>query len=89
MKRATATPASRGIEDYNPFADPPIQGNAQQVRGASNPPSYGGLGATPTPATLQPTSQEPPPPAYTRNSQQTVTPTSGTTLSPNAEVEYQ
>ncbi|XP_074110527.1 secretory carrier membrane protein [Cotesia typhae] len=86
-RAANTAPASRGIEDYNPFADPvPGQNNnnqTQQVRGASNPPMYGGVGATPTPATLQPT-QEIPPPNYTRNPQQTVTPTLGT-LSPNAE----
>ncbi|CAG5109360.1 Similar to SCAMP2: Secretory carrier-associated membrane protein 2 (Homo sapiens), partial [Cotesia congregata] len=68
-RAANTAPASRGIEDYNPFADPvPGQNNnnqTQQVRGASNPPMYGGVGATPTPATLQPT-QEIPPPNYTR-----------------------
>ncbi|XP_043284469.1 secretory carrier-associated membrane protein 5B [Venturia canescens] len=84
-KAAAATPANRGIEDYNPFAEPSSQG-ATQVRGAANPPIYGGIGATPQPATLQPTSQEVPPPAYTRSPQQNI-PTSnlGSTLSPSAE----
>ncbi|KAK0180396.1 hypothetical protein PV327_006040 [Microctonus hyperodae] len=85
VKRATASaPAAGGIEDYNPFADPAVQGNAQ-VRGAANPPIYGGVGATQQPATLQPTNQEIPPPVYARNPQQTISPTSGTTLSPSAE----
>lgn len=80
---AAAVPQS-GIEDYNPFADPPVHGNAQgtnsqQVRGASNPPMYGGFGATQQPATLQPTVQEPPP-LYTRNPQQTVPPKLSPTL---------
>ncbi|XP_034939723.1 secretory carrier-associated membrane protein 5A [Chelonus insularis] len=83
-RAANAAPASRGIDDYNPFADPAVQGNAP-VRGASNPPIYGGVGATHQPATLQPTNQEVPPPNYTRTPQQTVTQTIGTTLSPSAE----
>lgn len=87
MRRATtAAPAARGMEDYNPFADPASQGNAQPVRGASNPPIYGGVGATQQPATLQPTNQQVPPPAYARSPQQTAPPTLATPLSPTAEV---
>ncbi|XP_015513984.1 secretory carrier-associated membrane protein 5 [Neodiprion pinetum] len=78
---ASSTPANRGIEDYNPFADQGSQG-ATQVRGASNPPIYGGVGATQQPATLQPTNQEVPPPNYTRSAQQTVTPTPAVTSPP-------
>ncbi|KAG5319616.1 SCAM1 protein, partial [Pseudoatta argentina] len=72
IRRAvTSTPASRGLEDYNPFAEQGTQGTTQ-VRGAVNPPIYGGVGATQQPATLQPTNQEAPPPAYARTPQQTV-----------------
>lgn len=88
VRRAAAAtaPANRGIEDYNPFAEPSSQG-ATQVRGAANPPIYGGVGATQQPATLQPTSQEIPPPAYARSPQQTVPSSAlGSTLSPSAEV---
>lgn len=86
-KAAAATPANRGMEDYNPFAEPSSQG-ATQVRGAANPPIYGGVGATPIPATLQPTTQEVPPPAYARTPQQTIpTANLGSTLSPSAEVK--
>ncbi|XP_011309634.1 secretory carrier-associated membrane protein 5 isoform X1 [Fopius arisanus] len=82
VKRAVGTnPAPRGIEDYNPFAEPGSQANTQQVRGASNPPLYGGYGATPIPATLPATNQDPPPPVYARSPQQTAP----TTLSPSAE----
>lgn len=95
MRRAaTSNATNRGIEDYNPFADPPVhgnaQGNSQQVRGASNPPIYGGVGATQQPATLQPTTQEPPPPTYARNPQQTIPTTLPPTLqSPPQQQEQQ
>lgn len=59
-------PPSKGIEDYNPFAEEGAA-SATQVRGATNPPIYGGTGITnQQPATLQPSSQEAPPPAYAR-----------------------
>lgn len=60
------------MEDYNPFE---VEGNTQgnaQVRGAANPPIYGGLGASQQPATLQTSNQEPPAPNYARTPQQTV-----------------
>ncbi|XP_012142874.1 secretory carrier membrane protein isoform X3 [Megachile rotundata] len=86
IRRAvSSTPANRGLEDYNPFADQGTQGTAQ-VRGASNPPIYGGVGATQQPATLQPTSQEAPPPNYARTPQQTVNAALGSTLSLTSDV---
>lgn len=88
IRRAVnSTPASRGLEDYNPFAEQGTQGTAQ-VRGASNPPIYGGIGATQQPATLQPSTQEAPPPAYARSPQQTVTAggPGAATLSPTSSV---
>lgn len=72
------------MEDYNPFADQGSQGTAQ-VRGAANPPIYGGVGAT-QPATLQPSNQEAPPTNYTRTPQQTVNAALGSTLSPTSDV---
>ena len=85
IRRAvTSTPASRGLEDYNPFAEQGTQGTAQ-VRGASNPPLYGGVGATQQPATLQPSNQEAPPPSYARTPQQTVNAALGTNLSPSSD----
>lgn len=80
----TSTPASRGLEDYNPFAEQGTQGTTQ-VRGAVNPPIYGGVGATQQPATL-PTNQETPPPAYARTPQQTVNTALGSSLSPSSDV---
>lgn len=74
-----STPANRGLEDYNPFAEQGTQGTTQ-VRGALNPPIYGGVGATQQPATLQPTNQETPPPAYARSPQQTVNAALGSTV---------
>ncbi|XP_031825446.1 secretory carrier membrane protein [Nomia melanderi] len=82
IRRAVAsTPASRGLEDYNPFAEQGSQGTAQ-VRGASNPPLYGGLGSTQQPAILQTSNPETPPPPYTRTPQQTVTAALGSNISP-------
>lgn len=80
-----STPASRGLEDYNPFAEQGTQGTTQ-VRGALNPPIYGGVGATQQPATLQPTNQEAPPPAYARSPQQTVNTALGSTVPLPSEV---
>ncbi|CAK9812690.1 Secretory carrier-associated membrane protein 2 [Anthophora plagiata] len=80
IRRAVSTPANRGLEDYNPFAEQGTQGT-QQVRGASNPPIYGGIGATQQPATLQPSNQEPPAATYARTPQQTVNAALGSTLS--------
>lgn len=85
IRRAvTSTAPSRGLEDYNPFAEQGSQAVAQ-VRGASNPPIYGGLGTTQQPATLQPSNQEPPPPSYARTPQQTVNTALGSTLSPSSD----
>lgn len=89
MRKATSsTPANRGIEDYNPFADQGSQGTSQ-VRGAANPPLYGGIGATQQPATLQPT-QETPAPVYSRTPQQNVvtSPPPAATLSPNVSIDF-
>ncbi|XP_015190402.1 PREDICTED: secretory carrier-associated membrane protein 5 [Polistes dominula] len=79
IKRAVAsTPVSKGLEDYNPFSEQTVTQGTAQVRGASNPPIYGGIGATQQPATLQPSTfqstfrAETPPPPYSRISQQTV-----------------
>ncbi|XP_012238157.1 secretory carrier-associated membrane protein 5A isoform X1 [Bombus impatiens] len=86
IRRAvSSTPANRGLEDYNPFAEQGSQGTAQ-VRGASNPPIYGGIGATQQPATLQPSNQEPPATNYVRTPQQTVNTSLGSTLSPTSDV---
>lgn len=86
IRRAvSSTPANRGLEDYNPFAEQGSQGTAQ-VRGASNPPIYGGLGATQQPATLQPSNQEPPATNYARTPQQTVNTALGSTISPTSDV---
>ncbi|XP_043257620.1 secretory carrier-associated membrane protein 5 [Colletes gigas] len=64
IKRAVAsTPASRGLEDYNPFAEQGTQGTGQ-VRGAANPPIYDGIGTTQQPATLFPSVPKTPPPPY-------------------------
>lgn len=82
IRRAvSSTPVNRGLEDYNPFADQGSQGTAQ-VRGASNPPIYGGLGSTQQPATLPTSNQQTPPPAYNRTPQQTVNTALGSTISP-------
>ncbi|XP_066582931.1 secretory carrier-associated membrane protein 5A [Prorops nasuta] len=71
LRAVNSTPANTGIEDYNPFAETHTQ-NTSQIRGAANPPLYGGMGATPIPATLRPSNQDPPPPEYTRTPQQVV-----------------
>ncbi|XP_033323439.2 secretory carrier membrane protein [Megalopta genalis] len=85
IRRAvTSTPVSRGLEDYNPFAEQGTQGTAQ-VRGASNPPIYGGLGSTQQPATLPTSNQEAPPPAYARTPQQAVNAALGSNISPPLE----
>ncbi|XP_078053450.1 secretory carrier membrane protein isoform X2 [Augochlora pura] len=85
IRRAVnSTPVNRGLEDYNPFAEQGTQGTAQ-VRGASNPPIYGGLSSTQQPATLQTSNQEGPPPPYTRTPQQTVNTPLGSTISPPLE----
>ncbi|KAF3425886.1 hypothetical protein E2986_01398 [Frieseomelitta varia] len=85
IRRAvSSTPVNRGLEDYNPFAEQGSQGTAQ-VRGASNPPMYGGIGATQQPATLQPSTQEPPATNYARTPQQTVNATLGSTMSPTSD----
>ncbi|KZC07134.1 PREDICTED: secretory carrier-associated membrane protein 5A [Dufourea novaeangliae] len=85
IRRAvSSTPVNRGLEDYNPFAEQGSQGTAQ-VRGASNPPIYGGLGVTQQPATLQTSNQEAPPPAYARTPQQTVNAAIGNTMSPPSD----
>lgn len=73
------------MEDYNPFAEQSSQGTAQ-VRGASNPPIYGGLGATQQPATLQPSNQEPQATNYARPPQQKPNVGLGSTLSPTSDV---
>ncbi|KAF7408445.1 secretory carrier-associated membrane protein 5B [Vespula maculifrons] len=86
IKRAVAsTPANKGLEDYNPFSEQTVTQGTAQVRGASNPPIYGGIGATQQPATLQPSNQEAPLPPYTRTPQQTVNAALGSTLSPSTD----
>lgn len=75
---------NRGMEDFNPFASPTTP--TTQVRGASNPPMYAGAGTTPQPATLQPSTQEVPPPNYSRSAQQTAPQTFRNTFSPTADV---
>lgn len=47
---------------------------------------YGGIGATQQPATLQPSTQEPPATNYARTPQQTVNATLGSTMSPTSDV---
>ncbi|KOX69272.1 Secretory carrier-associated membrane protein 2 [Melipona quadrifasciata] len=85
IRRAvSSTPVNRGLEDYNPFAEQGSQGTAQ-VRGASNPPMYGGVAATQQPATLQPSTQEPPATNYARTPQQTVNAALGSTMSPTSD----
>ncbi|XP_012228857.1 secretory carrier-associated membrane protein 5B [Linepithema humile] len=84
QRAVNSTPASRSLEDYNPFAEQGPQGTTQ-VRGAVNPPIYGGVGATQQPATLQPTNQEAPPPAYARTPQQTVNAALGSPMSSSAD----
>ncbi|XP_076765557.1 secretory carrier membrane protein isoform X2 [Xylocopa sonorina] len=86
IRRAvSSTPTNRGLEDYNPFADQGSQGMAQ-VRGASNPPIYGGLVSTQQPATLQPSNQEPPATNYARTPQQTVNPPLASPLPPTSDI---
>lgn len=77
--------SNRGMEDFNPFASP-VDTPTTQVRGASNPPMYGGAGTTPQPATLQPSNQEVPPPNYSRSAQQTAPQTFRNTFSPTGDV---
>ncbi|XP_053982418.1 secretory carrier-associated membrane protein 5A-like [Hylaeus anthracinus] len=85
IRRALASPpVDRSLEDYNPFAEQFTQGTAQ-VRGAANPPIYGGIGATQNPAMLQPSNQEAPPPTYARTPQQTVNASLGSTMSPTSD----
>lgn len=87
IKRAVASaPQNKGLEDYNPFAEQTLTQGTAQVRGASNPPIYGGIGSTQQPATLQPSNQEAPPPPYARTPQQTVNAALGDTLSPTSDV---
>lgn len=74
MQKAASAVTKREIDDYNPFADQP-GGMGQQVRGAANPPIYGGtttITNAAQPAMLQTSSQEAPPPTYNRNPQQTI-----------------
>lgn len=47
---------------------------------------YGGIGATQQPATLQPSTQEPPATNYARTPQQTVNTSLGSTMSPTSDV---
>lgn len=92
MQRAASSIPTRGIEDYNPFANQP-GGNVTQVRGASNPPlsdtrppqpqGYGAAAAA-QPAMLQTSSQEAPPPNYTRSAQQTVPQSNSGMFSPTS-----
>ena len=87
-RQPTAANPSRGVDDFsNPFASP-VSPVTTQVRGASNPPMYGGAGSTPQPATLQPTSQEVPPPTYARSAQQTIPQTYGNTFSASGDVGF-
>ncbi|OAD61089.1 Secretory carrier-associated membrane protein 1 [Eufriesea mexicana] len=89
IRRAVSSnPTNRGLEDYNPFAEQSSQGTAQ-VRGASNPPIYGGLGATQQPATLQPSNQEPQATNYARPPQPKPNVGLGSPLSPTADVNVQ
>lgn len=72
IKRAVAsTLANKGLEDYNPFAEQAMSQGTAQVRGASNPIGYGGMGSNQQPATLPPSNQEDPPPPYTDIAKQT------------------
>jgi hypothetical protein len=82
-KAANSIP-NRGIEDYNPFADQP-GGTSTQVRGASNPPIYGGTSTSAQqPAMLQTSSQEAPPPNYSRSPQQSIPSSSSAIFSPTS-----
>lgn len=82
IRRAVSSSlASTSLEDYNPFAEESSQGTAQ-VRGASNPPLYGGTASAQQPATLQPSNQSTPLPPYSRTPQQTVTQNIGSTTPP-------
>ncbi|XP_014225692.1 secretory carrier-associated membrane protein 5 [Trichogramma pretiosum] len=84
-KAASSIPKSQGIEDYNPFADQP-SGTNTQVRGASNPPLYGGTATTTQqPAMLQTSSQEAPPPNYARTPQQNIPPSNSGAFSPTSQ----
>ena len=47
---------------------------------------YGGIGATQQPATLQPSTQEPPATNYVRTPQQAVNAVLGSTVSPTSDV---
>lgn len=94
VQRAASSIPARGIEDYNPFANQPTSGNVTQVRGASNPPisdtrpqqlqqGYGAAAAA-QPAMLQTSSQEAPPPNYTRSAQQTIPQSNSGMFSPTS-----
>lgn len=98
VRKAASSVKNTGIEDYNPFANQ-TGTTGSQVRGASNPPIYGGTGTQPQvtpsyggtsttaqqPAMLQTSSQEAPPPNYTRTPQQQQTiPQSNSGFSPTS-----
>ncbi|XP_031784963.1 secretory carrier-associated membrane protein 5 [Nasonia vitripennis] len=85
VRKAASSIPNRGIDDYNPFADQP-GGASSQVRGASNPPIYGGTASTAQqPAMLQTSSQEAPPPTYVRSPQQTIPQSSSGMFSPTSQ----
>ncbi|XP_058800944.1 secretory carrier-associated membrane protein 5 [Phymastichus coffea] len=85
VRKAASSIPNRGIEDYNPFADQPTGGAGNQVRGASNPPLYGGTSTTQQPAMLQTSSQEAPPPNYSRSAQQSIPQSSSGMFSPTSQ----
>ncbi|KAJ8683905.1 hypothetical protein QAD02_019697 [Eretmocerus hayati] len=97
VQKAASSISNKGIEDYNPFAN---QGGntGPQVRGASNPPLYGGAapsaqqpgyGGTATavqqPAMLQTSTQEAAPPNYARSAQQTIPQSNSGMFSPTSQ----
>ncbi|XP_011504874.1 PREDICTED: secretory carrier-associated membrane protein 5 [Ceratosolen solmsi marchali] len=86
VRKAASSIPNRGMEDYNPFVDT-SGGTGTQVRGASNPPIYGGTSTTSAqqPAMLQTSSQEAPPPNYSRSPQQTIPSSSSGIFSPTSQ----
>ncbi|XP_014219761.1 secretory carrier-associated membrane protein 5 [Copidosoma floridanum] len=98
VRKAASSVPNSGIDDYNPFANQ-TGATGPQVRGATNPPIYGGTANQPNqtpsyggtavtaqqPAMLQTSSQEAPPPNYTRTPQQNIPQSSSGSFSPTSQ----
>jgi len=71
IQQATRNPvnsATQNLEDYNPFGDGPEVQRPTTVRGAANPPQYGTLDQSKSPAVMSPTQETSP--SFTRGTSQ-------------------